>query len=404
MGKKSRKNDEASEQHAITPEEIIAKHRDVIRWVVEQQGFQGADRDDLVQEIFWSAARSLPRFDPRRGTLRAWLMSIAFHVMSHERHRAYRRYEEPWPEEALDGLASRMPDSETRLIAEQRCEVLAGLLQEVPQNRREILVAHDLKEEAIETIAEERGMPPNTAWNHLRLARQSLKEALRRWQARHRGRGLLLAPLAAVFAAAEARASGGPLRRGLLRRAADHIGGGLRCAAGPGAARPAASAWRASPARPRPLGRATASTAAGAMAGALMLLAPGPDGVLPTPPDHATAPRSPQVLAAVRRDQDLPSLPELPLDPPVAVAAGGAPKATEHDPSSPRHAPGPLQGGGARSGLELQLWRQVMAARTSGRGDMRLLLEQHRREFPRGAYAGERDELLRRTSVAARPE
>ncbi|AUX45285.1 uncharacterized protein SOCE26_067660 [Sorangium cellulosum] len=404
MGKKSRKNDEASEQHPITLEVIIAKHQDVIRWVVEQQGFHGADRDDLVQEVFWSAARSLPRFDPRRGTLRTWLMSITFHVISHERHRAYRRYEEPWPEEALDGLASRMPDSETRLIAEQRCEVLTGLLQEVPQKRREILVAHDLEEEAIETIAEERGMPPNTAWNHLRLARQSLKGALRRWQARHRGRGLLLAPLAAAFGAAEARASGGPLRRGLLRRVVDRIGGGLQRAADQGAARPAASTWRASPARPRPPGRAIASTAAGVVAGAIALLPPGPSGVLPTPPGHATTPRSPQVLGAVRRGRDLPSLPELPLATPAAAGAGGAPKATGHDPSNARHAPRQLQGGGALSGIELQLWRQVMAARSSGRDDMRQLLERHRRDFPRGAYAGDRDELLQRTPVAARPE
>ncbi|XXX73176.1 hypothetical protein WMF30_36560 [Sorangium sp. So ce134] len=44
-----------------------------------------------------------------------------------------------------------------------------------------------------------------------------------------------------------------------------------------------------------------------------------------------------------------------------------------------------------------------MAALASGSDDVvRLLLERHRREFPQGAYAGHREELLGRLPPAAR--
>ncbi|WP_155797927.1 RNA polymerase sigma factor, partial [Sorangium cellulosum] len=181
MGKPSRTIDDAAEGTPLTLEAIMAEHQEAVRRYVERQGFHGADRDDLVQEIFHGAARSLPRFDPRRATVRTWLLRIAFNLISHERKRAHRRHEALWPEEALDELSSDAPDSETRLIEAQRGEILAELLLSVPPARREILVAHDLEESAVQDIAEERALPRNTVWNHLRLARLSLGAAARRW-------------------------------------------------------------------------------------------------------------------------------------------------------------------------------------------------------------------------------
>ncbi|HTN90834.1 MAG TPA: sigma-70 family RNA polymerase sigma factor, partial [Sorangium sp.] len=204
MGKPSRKPDAAPQESPLPPDAapeqpplsldaIMAEHQAAIRRYVARRGFRGADRDDMVQEIFHGAARSLPRFDPRLGTMRGWLLRIAFNLISKERQRAHRRHEELWPEEALDGLSSDAPDSEARLIEAQRSDILAELLLDVPPTRREILVAHDIEEEAVQDIAKERAMPRNTAWNHLRLARLSLAAAARRWRARNRGRGALLA-------------------------------------------------------------------------------------------------------------------------------------------------------------------------------------------------------------------
>ncbi|WP_437619015.1 sigma-70 family RNA polymerase sigma factor [Sorangium sp. So ce1151] len=383
----------------------MAEHQAAIRRYVERRGFRGADRDDMVQEIFHGAARSLSRFDPCLGTMRAWLLRIAFNLISKERQRAHWRYEELWPEEALDGLSSDAPDSETRLIEAQRSDILSELLLEVPPTRREILVAHDLEEEAVQDIAEERAIPRNTAWNHLRLARLSLGAAARRWRARNRGRGALLAPLAIALGAGEARASPGPLQGGPLRRLLGWARRAVGRAPSRGDASPAASTRLAPRVATRAVGRTVAHAAAGVVAGALVLLAADGTDDVATPPTDAVALSSPQLPAAVQRGPALPWAPALPPDQPSPSTAGGGPKATGRSPSRPRRAPGPLQDGDALSRIEHRLWRAAIATLTSGRGDVaRLLLEQHRRAFPRGVYAGDREELLRRLPASARPE
>ncbi|WP_434041798.1 MULTISPECIES: RNA polymerase sigma factor [Sorangium] len=405
MGKPSRKTDAAAEGSPLTLEAIMAEHQAAVRRYVERRGFRGADRDDMVQEIFHGAARSLSRFDPCLGTMRAWLLRIAFNLISKERQRAHRRHEELWPEEALDGLSSDAPDSETRLIEAQRSGILSELLLEVPPTRREILVAHDLEEEAVQDIAEERAIPRNTAWNHLRLARLSLDAAARRWRARNRGRGALLAPLALAFGAGEARASSGPVHGGPLRRLLGWARRALGRAPSRGDASQAASSRGNSRVATRAVGRSVTSAAAGLAAGALVLFAPGGTGDVATPSADAFSRSSPQLQAAVQRGRALPWAPALPPDPEAAGAAGGVPEATGRSRSSPRRAPDPRQGGGALSRREDRLWREAIATLTSGGGDAaRRLLEQHRREFPRGVHAAAREALLRRRPASARPE
>ncbi|WP_437964583.1 RNA polymerase sigma factor [Sorangium sp. So ce260] len=412
MGKPSRKTDAAAEGSPLTLEAIMAEHQDAIRRYVERWGFRGADRDDLVQEIFHGAARSLPRFDPRLGTVRAWLLRIAFNLASHERKRAHRRHEALWPEEALDGLPSDAPDSETRLIEAQRSDILAELLLEVPPARREILVAHDLEEEAVQDIAEEHAIPRSTVWNHLRLARLSLDAAARRWRARNRGRGTLLAPLAVAFGAGEARASsrslqGDPLRRrGPLRRLLDRVRRVLRRAPSPhGDGSRTARSWRPSRAAPGVAGRKVASTAAGVVAGALVLLAPSGRDEVPPPSAHAIALHAPRAARTLQRTGALPPGPEMPSEQLSPSAATGALKAARHAAASPRTPPDRPAGKGAHAMPEHRLIRRAMAVFASGRDDaVRRLLEQHRRDFPQGAYARDREELLRRLSAAARPE
>ncbi|WP_437973330.1 sigma-70 family RNA polymerase sigma factor [Sorangium sp. So ce295] len=403
MGKSSRTTDSTAKEAPLTIEAIMAEHLETVRRYVERQGFRGPDRDDLVQEIFHGASRSLPRFDPRIATVRTWLLRIAFNLTSNERKRAHRRHEELWPEEALDGLSSAAPDSETRLIEAQQSDILADLLQEVPPRRRVILVAHDLEEEAVQDIAEELAMPRNTVWNDLRLARLSLDAAARRWRARRRGRGALIAPLAFAFGATEARASSGPLHGGRLRRLLDLARRALRRAPSHGAASLPASSWNASLAPPRAVRRSTASAAAGVVAGALVLMAPGGRGELPPPSAHAVALRSPQAAWPAQRGSAIPSGPEVPSEERAESDVSGALTTARRAPASPRYPPGPHRGEGIQlPSSEVRLIRQAFAGLAAGRHDaVRLLLEQHRRDFPRGAYAGDREELLRRLRAAA---
>ncbi|WP_437293415.1 hypothetical protein [Sorangium sp. So ce426] len=247
-------------------------------------------------------------------------------------------------------------------------------------------------------------MPRNTVWNDLRLARLSLDAAARRWQARRRGRGALIAPLAFAFGATEARASSGPLHGGRLRRLLDRARRAFRRAPSHGAASSAASSWNASLARPRAIRRSMASAAAGVVAGALALLAPGGRGEIPPPSAHAVALRSPQAAWPAQRGSAAPSGPEVPSEERAQGEANGALTTARRAPASPRYPPGPRRGEGIQlPSSESRLMRQAFAGLAAGRHDaVRLLLEQHRRDFPRGAYARDREELMRRLRAKPR--
>jgi len=75
------------------------------RWVKAyfvRSGFPEADADDLVQETFLRALRSLGTYDPGRGAFRAWLATIA-------RNAARRRWSSrPAPENFDPELAEEV--------------------------------------------------------------------------------------------------------------------------------------------------------------------------------------------------------------------------------------------------------------------------------------------------------
>ncbi len=63
-----------------------------------------ADAEDLTQHVFERALRSWGNFDPRRGSERAWLLTIARNALiDHQRRRRVRR-EEPIGEQGDDDL------------------------------------------------------------------------------------------------------------------------------------------------------------------------------------------------------------------------------------------------------------------------------------------------------------
>ncbi|KYF65171.1 hypothetical protein BE15_33930 [Sorangium cellulosum] len=154
-------------------------------------------------------------------------------------------------------------------------------------------------------------------------------------------------------------------------------------------------------------GRWVARAATGAVAGALFLLAPVGGGELPLPNAHAVALRPPH---AARPDpawpgqhgSAVPPGPEVPSEPPGAGATTRALQIASHDRAITRPPPARPRGDGARSTPEQRLMRQAIATLATGRTvDARRLLERHQRDFPQGAYAGDREELLRRLRADA---
>jgi RNA polymerase sigma-70 factor (ECF subfamily) len=410
--------------------EIADEHFSFIARYLARLGVRAQDIEDVTQEVLAGAYRALPRFDPSRGTVRSWLMGIATHQASNHFRRAHRRHERLRPFDDLAALPDVTPDSEQHAIARDRRCVLDKLLQEMPMERRCVFVAHELEEIDMAEIAQQLSIPLSTAWSRHRLAWVDIEAAMRRWQARQRGRGLALIPFSAGALVQEAR-TGGEGAPTLLTRlyrsvrgvfspwpwklpiegGAPTRTGSLHIAAS--IAVPLASAAAVIALTLGALRAASTPAAAGTRAATGLAMAviptPPPPPALPPPPPPALPP-SPAAL---------PPSPAAQLPPPAAAAAAGAPqggriagagnsRATSAALPAQKAAPRPSGGAtlhsagpsGASNDQEIAAERTLIdgaiTALSRGRyAEAKRRLIEHRMRFPAGRLTAERNAALR---------
>jgi RNA polymerase sigma-70 factor, ECF subfamily len=141
---------------------------------------QRDDVEDVVEEAFWQAWRQSSRYEPSRGSVQTWLLTIA-RSRALDRVRTLKRHrEEPLIgdggevvlEQASEGDASTEAES-----AERRAIVLAALA-ELPAEQREALELGYYNGLSQSEIAERTGQPLGTIKTRMRLAMQKLKGRL----------------------------------------------------------------------------------------------------------------------------------------------------------------------------------------------------------------------------------
>lgn len=120
--------------------------------------------DDLVQEVFARALRYRASFDEGRA-LWPWLRQLAQRTIADQLRSAERR---PATLEELEPPAPRAVNRNE--LAEEVTRVLALLTP--PQ--RAVLVRFHQREQSVEQIARELGMPAGTVKSHLSRARRRL--------------------------------------------------------------------------------------------------------------------------------------------------------------------------------------------------------------------------------------
>jgi RNA polymerase sigma-70 factor (ECF subfamily) len=93
--------------------------------------------EDLTAEVFLRALRSFDRFDPARGTGRAWLFRIAQNALRDYQRRTRRR---PLVSvAAMRDLQCEAPSPEERLLWEEEVAGLLAAMEELPPKDREVI-------------------------------------------------------------------------------------------------------------------------------------------------------------------------------------------------------------------------------------------------------------------------
>jgi RNA polymerase sigma-70 factor (ECF subfamily) len=149
-------------------------------------GAPSAVIDDIVQETFIVVHRRLPEFEGR-SSIKTWLFGIVANVV--RAHRRVSRAKQPHTLQSgepvdIERVADAGEGPFEIATKAQAAAVLDRLLDELDEDKREVFVLAELEQMSAPEIALAIGLPVNTVYSRLRLARESFAAAA----ARHRAR------------------------------------------------------------------------------------------------------------------------------------------------------------------------------------------------------------------------
>jgi RNA polymerase sigma-70 factor (ECF subfamily) len=127
---------------------------------------------DATQEVFLQVLENAGRFDPGKGTARAWLFGCARHVVIDRLRVESRR-----SEEATEPTTAS--EHELHVLTEQRLVRLHAAIARLPFEYREALVLCELAELPYAEAAAVLACPVGTVRSRLHRARRLLTAALR---------------------------------------------------------------------------------------------------------------------------------------------------------------------------------------------------------------------------------
>jgi RNA polymerase sigma-70 factor (ECF subfamily) len=138
----------------------------------------GTAAEDAVQEAYISLWKQAPRFDPARGNVRSWLLTIVHHKAVDAVRRRANRFAAPLPDGAEEFLAGHdRPDE----IAEwsMEAEAVREAVRQVPVDQRRTIEMAYFEGLTHVEIAERTGVPLGTVKSRLRIGLEKMRVYLR---------------------------------------------------------------------------------------------------------------------------------------------------------------------------------------------------------------------------------
>ncbi len=150
---------------------------------------QGEDVDDIVQEAFIRAFRSLKSFKGR-SSFYTWLYRIAINAATDYRRTQARqsRYRSPRPLEEIDRgptqiAAPQSDNPEADLYRGELSELMNRALKTLSDDHRQVIVLREIGGLSYQEIAEVTETTAGTVMSRLHYGRRKLAETLRQWDA-----------------------------------------------------------------------------------------------------------------------------------------------------------------------------------------------------------------------------
>jgi RNA polymerase sigma-70 factor (ECF subfamily) len=173
-------------------EEVYGEHFSFVWRSVRRLGVNPSAVDDVVQEIFLVVHRRMTEFEGR-ASMKTWLFGIVLRVVRQHRRTLRRKPAQLGGMAAVDLDVDGVHDAAERGPHEHAAEreavrTLHAILDELDDEKREVLVLADLEEMTVPEIAEAVETNVNTVYSRLRAARRDFDLAIVRHRARDQWR------------------------------------------------------------------------------------------------------------------------------------------------------------------------------------------------------------------------
>jgi RNA polymerase sigma-70 factor (ECF subfamily) len=158
--------------------DLYSQHAASARALASRLMFDSFEAEDVVQDVFMTLWRRPERYDPDRGTGRAWLLTVVRNrSMDHLRRRHRKPYED------VADLADRLPDPHLpdvldEMEASARNNHLWHLVDELPPSQADLIRRVYVSGQTHQEIARETGLPLGTVKSRIRLGLDKLRCAL----------------------------------------------------------------------------------------------------------------------------------------------------------------------------------------------------------------------------------
>jgi RNA polymerase sigma-70 factor (ECF subfamily) len=162
-------------------EDVYETHVEFVFRNAQRLGVADGALDDVVQQVFLVVHRRLAEV-AGDAPIKAWVFGILAHVVRDYR-RALRRKSPHSALPAIDPATLAEPAGRgpfDALARSEALEVVASLLQELSDEKREIFVLSELEQLTAQEISELIGVNASTVYSRLRAARQDFERAVER--------------------------------------------------------------------------------------------------------------------------------------------------------------------------------------------------------------------------------
>jgi RNA polymerase sigma-70 factor (ECF subfamily) len=142
-------------------------------------GVRDADLEDLTHDVFVALHKKREAFDVTRP-MKPWLFAIAANVASDYRRKASHRREHIG--DTLE-TPDRTPGADAMLEHQEKQQLVQRAIASIEEGRVAVFLMHDLDGIAMPDVAVALGIPLNTGYSRLRLARADFEASIRRLRA-----------------------------------------------------------------------------------------------------------------------------------------------------------------------------------------------------------------------------